>query len=332
MMHGRETVMPSLRIIYDVEGWAYFHQAVALRKYAPADFAISLGCLAGSNRSTAGQRSIEEARAVLGDSPVDIVFLLTATQTSVVRAALRETGWQSKLVAGWTDGVPRRYALFHQLYDQADAWIINNLAYWEAIGRLPRTYMIANGVDLEVFNVTRPPRLRTPKVLWTGSQLHRRLKGYDELIVLLQAKLRALGIDCETLLVDSYGTEKRSPAQMAAWYNSGTVLVCASESEGTPNPALEAAACGCTIVSTPVGNMPELIRHDVNGYLVDRDIGALLGATERACAHYLRLSHAMQNDIRGWHWARRSTDFFRVFRDVLAPQMHSTVERQLAQP
>ena len=106
MMHGRETVMPSLRIIYDVEGWAYFHQAVALRKYAPADFAISLGCLAGSNRSTAGQRSIEEARAVLGDSPVDIVFLLTATQTSVVRAALRETLLGEGDFGGYSVGTP----------------------------------------------------------------------------------------------------------------------------------------------------------------------------------------------------------------------------------
>ena len=47
---------------------------------------------------------------------------------------------------------------------------------------------------------------------------------------------------------------------MAAWYDTGTVYVVASQFEGTPNPALEAASAGCVVVSTPVGNMPELIR------------------------------------------------------------------------
>src|SRR4029077_12159719 len=124
----------------------------------------------------------------------------------------------------------------------------------------------------------------------------------------LQARLRARGIDCELLLVDSRGPDKRTQREMAAWYNDGTVLVCASESEGTPNPALEAAACGCTVVSTPVGNMPELIRHDVNGYLVERDPAAFVAAIKRACDNYPRLARAMRADIQEWHWAARSPE------------------------
>src|SRR5438132_881901 len=106
---------------------------------------------------------------------------------------------------------------------------------------------------------------------------------------------------------------------MADWYNHGTGLVCASSAEGTPNPALEAAACGCTVVSTRVGNMPELIRHGRNGYLVQRSLRALLKAVRAACRNYPRLSAAMQTDIREWDWAKRSTEFFQTFLEVLAP-------------
>jgi glycosyltransferase involved in cell wall biosynthesis len=101
---------------------------------------------------------------------------------------------------------------------------------------------------------------------------------------------------------------------MADWYNTGTVLVCASATEGTPNPGLEAAACGCTVVSTPVGNMPELIRSGENGYLVERRVDALLEGVRTAVADYPRLARQMLADIQDWGWDRRSAAYFRLFR------------------
>lgn len=301
--------MTSLRIIYDVEGWAYHHQAVALQKYAPSDFAVSIAPF-----KRVGTLAVE---AALGDEPADVVFLLREFSTREVAEALRRRRWPSKLVVGWSCGFSRRLGEFYAMRHLADGWIFNNSECWIGSGRLPRTTAIANGVDLDTFAITRPPATRRPKVLWVGSELHRRLKGHDDLMVPLQAGLRARGIDCELLLVDSRGPQKRTPRQMAEWYNDGTVLVCASESEGTPNPALEAAACGCTVVSTRVGNMPELIRDDVNGYLVERNLDALAAGVARALGAYPRLSEAMQADIRTWHWADRSREHFAFFRDVL---------------
>jgi glycosyltransferase involved in cell wall biosynthesis len=172
-------------------------------------------------------------------------------------------------------------------------------------------------VDLEIFNVKVPPERRVPKVLWVGSENHRRLKGYDQVMCPVRDALAAEGIDCELLLVDSYDPSKRTPAEMADWYNAGTVLVCASGSEGTPNPALEAAACGCTVVATPVGNMPQLIRNDRNGYLVDQDVGAILEGVKMASTKYLRLAGQMQEDIQAWSWAERAPRYFEVFRRTL---------------
>ena len=49
-----------------------------------------------------------------------------------------------------------------------------------------------------------------------------------------------------------------SRVEMAEFYNKIGTLICFSESEGTPNPVLEAAACGRNVITTEVGNVPEL--------------------------------------------------------------------------
>ena len=220
--------MPTLKIIYDVPGWAFHNEALALRKYAPADFEVSVAPL----------RRGDDPEAALGETAVDIVFVLPESQTPRVRDVLRTRRRRSILVAGASAGWPLRLDYFYANYRIADVLIINNVAAWKRTGRLPRTFMIPNGVDLEIFHLMVPPERRRPKVLWVGSELYRSVKGYDQIIVPLQQRLAATGIACEALLVESWAGDRRSPQQMAEWYNAGTVLVCASETEGTPNPAL----------------------------------------------------------------------------------------------
>jgi glycosyltransferase involved in cell wall biosynthesis len=302
--------LPSVRIIYDVDGWAYYHRAVALQKYAPPDFDVSIARV--SRR--------DEPAGELGDREVDIVLLLTQFEIHRVVRMMKERGWRSRLITSWNSGWPLQIPRFYISYEFADAVIINNRISWDRIGRLPRTHPIANGVDRDLFHVRVPIEQRKPKVLWVGSEFYRRLKGYDSIILPLAEKLARVGIACETHLVDSFGSNKRSLAEMAELYNSATVVVCASASEGTPNPALEGAASGCTVVSTPVGNMPELIRSGVNGYLVERNVDAVFSAVRAACDDYPRLAAEMQRDIRHWGWKERSVEFYDLIRDVLSPR------------
>ena len=172
-------------------------------------------------------------------------------------------------------------------------------------------------MDLDIFNLKAPIDRRVPRVLWVGSENHRRLKGYDQIMCPVRDALTAEGVGCDILLVDSYDPGKRTPKEMADWYNTGTILVCASRSEGTPNLALEAAACGCTVVATRVGNMPQLIRNGLNGYLVDRDVASIIDGIKAASARYLELAGQMQRDIQAWSWAARAPRYFEVFRRAL---------------
>jgi len=58
---------------------------------------------------------------------------------------------------------------------------------------------------------------------------------------------------------------------MHAYYQQGDVWLCISHSEGNPLGAFEAAACGLTVITTKVGEMPEFIKDGNNGFLIDND-------------------------------------------------------------
>ena len=307
--------MVRIRILYDVKGWAYHRRAENLARRAPTDMEVSIASLEHAS----------DVERTLGDSAPDLVFVLPIHEVELVRSQIQRCGWPTRVVGSWNSGWPLQVSDFGRAYASADAMVINNRMAWEKTGRLPRTHPIENGVDLEIFHPRVAIDEREPRVLWTGSESGRERKRYDEILLPLQDRLRSADIPCELLLVDSYAKEKRNSEEMAAWYNEGTILVCASSVEGTPNPALEAAACGCTVVTTPVGNMPELIHDDINGYLVRADTEEFYQAVQRAISNYPRLAQAMQVEIRRWDWKHTSKRFYGLFRDVLesAPKRFS---------
>jgi hypothetical protein len=146
---------------------------------------------------------------------------------------------------------------------------------------------------------------------------HREVKGFERFVEPLFAELESRGIACDALLVDSKSDEILDAEQMADWYNSGTVLLCSSRAEGTPSVALEAASCGCTVVSTRVGNMESLIEDGVNGILVDRTLESMRAGLLEAVARGPELAAQMQQRVAQWCWSDRSREHFRVFDEAL---------------
>lgn len=319
-------------IVYDIEGWAYHSRAVALQKYSPEGFEIRIAGMetncanpdSSANLQLQKDPTLRDSGAwvrsrlleIFGEEPPDVVLSLCSHLVKPIRRILSEFGWSTKLIASSNNGWPHRREHFERLFEYADWVVVNNQDYFEKSGLPARCSAISNGVETSDFYLERPISVRKPKVIWSGSQRHREIKGYDDYIVPIFEQLKLEGVDCETLLVDSRGEDRMGRNQMREWYNDATIYLCASETEGTPNPALEAAACGCTVVSTRVGNMPELLRDRENGVLVQRQVDDILDGIRFALANQVRLASQLFQDIQGWSWSRRCEPYYRLFQSL----------------
>ena len=299
--------MQHLRIVYDIKGWAYYYRCQSLIKYVPEDFIV-----------TSSPSDSNNLPVILGDTEPDFLFILDNGLTKRIHNELQIRGWHTKLIVAWSNGWSMRADWFEETYHLANHLIINNQQAWNGFGRLPRTTMITNGVDLDTFCVVNPRLDRNHKVVWVGSVFHKKIKGYDELILPLEKLLAEHQIDFDFRLVDSFNSEKLTQPEMAKFFNNSTIYVCVSQSEGTPNTALEAAACGCTVVSTAVGNMPQLIEDGVNGRLVDRQPEAVLNGIMDAIHNYEQYSEQMLQTIQSWSWKSRAADYYVTLRNLPA--------------
>ena len=153
----------------------------------------------------------------------------------------------------------------------------------------PCVSKIRMGVDGAHFHA--PPRDKQPvptigfmysQISWKGAAVMAQ--------ALMQVKrtlpttqIRAFGMDTPSpalpLPPDTEFSYRPAQDDLPAFYASCDVWLCGSWSEGFTLPPMEAMACRCPVVSTRVGGPSEMIREDVNGYLVEP--GDAVGLAER---------------------------------------------------
>jgi len=57
--------------------------------------------------------------------------------------------------------------------------------------------------------------------------------------------------------------------EMPNWYNKSKIFVLTSKTEAASNVTMEAMACGKPVIVTKVGGMPDLIKDQLNGFLIE---------------------------------------------------------------
>ena len=72
------------------------------------------------------------------------------------------------------------------------------------------------------------------------------------------------------------------PALMPILMNASDCLLVTSDSEGSPTVVQEALACGLPVVSVPVGDIEERLRHVTHSRVVERDARSLAAGNRRA--------------------------------------------------
>lgn len=201
-------------------------------------------------------------------------------------------------------------------------------------GYSPPSGVTQDGVDLERFRPTNLARFaevgsRPLRIGWAGNSAfghwHEKgatedLKGFHTVLKPVIENLRAKGHAIEERFADKqirYIPHHR----MNEYYQEIDVLVCCSLTEGTPNPVLEAMACGVPVISTDVGVVTEVVGPRQREFLMDkRSVAKLEHLLERLISSpqlSATLSEENLERIQPWSWKVKAENYRTFFRSML---------------
>ncbi len=301
-------------IIYDIHIdtprgrllWAYGRRSSGIAANAPPDFEVEQFRLA----------DFPWERADEWDCILNLEYSCPVTDR------IRKHSCDVPVIFSFNSDGQRKRALWPMVRRQSNWIIFNSMAGYEAYGPAPRTCCISNGIDHTLWYPSVPIEQRPHRVLWTGSSNPQKGKGYQEILLPLAEDAKMLGFEIDFRPIDEVNAQTTlTTAEMHQWYNSGSYIVCASRSEGTPNTSLEGAACGCVLVTTKVGNALEWGRDGENMVFSERNKEAFLEALLLARDNRERLSVAGAAEMRE-HWSygapgNRALHYFNLFRQII---------------
>ena len=257
--------------------------------------------------------------------------VLAAFVPSDIPVVVSVHGADVRFVRGRLGRVARR------VLARADAVVSASSGILEAIsGVYPSTrsksHVITHGANTNLFQPVDRSRAKTelgidpdvPVIVAVGRLVSK--KGFDRLIRSMSeltdtgahlyiigegpesTTLRSLASQTNADRIHLLGIQRREVT--AKWLAASDVVVIPSVRDGQdvdsgPVVLMEAMASGRPVVTTGIGMAPDVIRHDVNGYLIDAAEPHLLAAAVReALANRTRLgkgARATFEGLGGWH-------------------------------
>lgn len=289
---------PAVLLVADVKTWAWAKKAAQVMKHLSPHFRMNVW--------------YQKLDPPPDFGPYDVVHSFEFPQIDHLKDAPREkvvTGITAHVWKTWGEERVRAWA------DRAVAVHANSVLLVEEMAHVldQRVYYTPNGVCPQTYR--RILEREGPPVVGHVGKPHPR-KGSD----ILREACDAANVQLRALQRKSGNA--LSEQEMVDWYQDVDVLLFASDMDGTPNPALEGAACECVIVSTPIGNMPEFIEDGMNGFLVGREPGGFARVL-RLFKQSPELARAMGREARrtvlaGWTWKRQVAYYRRLWNDVVA--------------
>ncbi len=201
-------------------------------------------------------------------------------------------------------------------------FVHNNFLLDKFKKRMDHIFYCPNGVDIKKFYTMREIKKDTKELVvgFVGNSRSRGKKGLYDIIIPAIKTLKNVKIK----YLDLAKNKTILHAEMPDFYNLIDCYICASESEGTPNPCLEAAACGRPLITTKVGNMPELVKDGENSLFFDRTIENF----KKKIIFYrdnrdILIEHGkkiQKEVIKNWSWEKQAENYKRMFEEILKIQ------------
>lgn len=292
---GKENGRKRVAFIYDMKGWAWWHRGRNIRKHLTGDYVVDV---------------------VSQDEPFDAAdydFIVVFESRMLERLPAIPA---HNLVLGCS--APHNLDQALKIYETSGSYsgfIVNNRMMFEKAGHARNVFCCPNGVDEQAF-YPAPGKPRRFTACWVGNTDSVGKKGLE---LVKEACVKA---DVPLVFYDRQQAPRLlSHAELRdSLYHRASVYINASVTEGTPNPALEAMACGLPVISTRTGNMPELIVDGENGCLVERSADAIADALRRfrAMDQEALTAKARAAILDGWRWADQAENYRAMFDTLYA--------------
>jgi len=188
------------------------------------------------------------------------------------------------------------------------------------LGGFKDTFYVPNGVDEQQFicKVPIPPKRDNLVVGHVGKKCGSGTdaKGHKRFIEPACTKARVIYRNRYNNYKDRVPHEK-----MPDFYQEIDCFIVSSETDGTPNGALEAAACDRPVISNKIGNMPEFIKDGYNGFIVPRKVDAYVEKFvywRDNREELIEMGKNARKEIEEkWTWKTMSNNYRKMFRDIL---------------
>lgn len=191
---------------------------------------------------------------------------------------------------------------------------VNNMFLYKTFSKYRDVLYIPNGVDTSLFCTKQKIYNNANiKLGWAGN-IDRAAKNFT----LIKSLSKLSGYKWHIIKTSKSKKPKCNLKNMVNFYHSIDFYVICSFTEGTPNPGLEAASCGIPLISSRVGNMPEIIIEGKTGFLIKDNskynfISCLSKLKKINSDKYQKMSLLISNNIKSkWDWKFRSPDFFKL--------------------
>ncbi len=215
-----------------------------------------------------------------------IVAFWWASVEHMKQAGVKAKRWMTTFydTFSWIPGSPLRERM-HGCMQHTDLLAFGNEAFeaehFLSFAHDKPSFILEDGVDTQLFQPQPLPNTFT--VGWCGNSASTKSTVGDTAperkgLSIIQAACEQVGLPLKTLnLADGTSVPH---LKMPEFYRDISVYVNASESEGTPNTVLEAAACGRPVVTTRVGITHRVVAHGLTGLFVERDKDAIASALD----------------------------------------------------